>query len=101
MLHKKMMLALLLWLVCSANTLAADVQETPDGQKNMGSQKQAVPIDRIAVVVNDDVITVYELNARLSTVEQQLNKQGTPLPATDVLKKQILERMITDMLQSQ
>ncbi len=93
--HKNILLALLLWLACSAATLAAD------GQKVSNPQKQAVLIDRIAAVVNDDVITVYELNDKLNIVEQQLKKQGTPLPAMDELKKQILERMITDMLQSQ
>ena len=95
MLQKNITPALLLWLACSASVFAADVQ------KDTGSPKQAVLIDRIAAVVNDDVITAYELNDRLGTVEQQLKKQGTPLPATEVLKKQILERMITDMLQSQ
>ena len=64
-------------------------------------QKQVAVIDSVVAVVNDDVITRQELNERLRVVIGQLQKQGTPLPAPDVLERQILERMITDMLQAQ
>ena len=64
-------------------------------------QKQVAVIDSVVAVVNDDVITRQELNERLRVVIGQLQKQGTPLPAPDVLEKQMLERMITDMLQAQ
>lgn len=64
-------------------------------------QKQVAVIDSVVAVVNDDVITRQELNERLRVVIGQLQKQGTPLPAPEVLEKQILERMITDMLQAQ
>ena len=62
---------------------------------------QATPIDRITAVVNDDVITRHELDDRLGIVVRQLQKQGTPLPPVEVLEKQMLERMIVDMLQTQ
>jgi peptidyl-prolyl cis-trans isomerase SurA len=64
-------------------------------------QKQVAVIDSVVAVVNDDVITRHELDDRLRTVIRQLQKQGTPLPAPDALEKQILERMISDMLQVQ
>ena len=64
-------------------------------------QGQVAVIDSVVAVVNDDVITRQELNERLRVVIGQLQKQGTPLPAPDVLEKQMLERMITDMLQAQ
>ena len=95
MLYNKLIPVLLLWLAGSVSVLAADVQETA------GEKKPSVLIDRIATIINDDVITDYELNDRVSVVKQQLKIQGTPLPATDVLKKQILERMISDLLQVQ
>ena len=59
------------------------------------------PIDEIMVIVNDDVITRHELDTRMATVVGQLKKQGTPLPEAAVLNKQILERMIGDLLQQQ
>lgn len=64
-------------------------------------QKQVAVIDWVVAVVNNDVITRKELEERLLVAIQQLRKQGTPLPAPEVLEKQILERMITDLLQVQ
>jgi peptidyl-prolyl cis-trans isomerase SurA len=63
--------------------------------------KSIAPIDAILVVVNDDMITRNELDERTQIVVKQLKNQGTPLPSADVLSKQILERMIMDMVQIQ
>jgi peptidyl-prolyl cis-trans isomerase SurA len=71
------------------------VQPTPT------PQQQTAEIDSVAAVVNDDVITRYELEEHVREVVRQLQKQDTPLPAAEVLEKQILERMITDKLQQQ
>lgn len=64
-------------------------------------QKQVAVIDAVVAVVNDDVITRRELDDKLEAVVRQLQRQGTPLPDREVLEKQMLERMITDMLQAQ
>jgi peptidyl-prolyl cis-trans isomerase SurA len=69
-----------------------------------GSDVQAPavqPVDRIVAVVNNEVITQFELDDRMKGVLQQLKKQGTPLPPTDALEKQLLERMITEQVQLQ
>jgi peptidyl-prolyl cis-trans isomerase SurA len=60
-----------------------------------------VPVDRIVAVVNDDVITQNELNERITLVTRQLQRQGATLPPSDVLARQILERMINDRVQLQ
>jgi peptidyl-prolyl cis-trans isomerase SurA len=68
------------------------------------AQKARSPVelvDRIVAVVNSDVITSGELAERVKMVTQQLRQQGTPLPAADLLQKQVLERMIMDRLQLQ
>lgn len=62
---------------------------------------QPVEVDRIVAIVNDEVITLRELESRLAQVERQLRQQGTPLPASDVLERQLLERMIVDRVQLQ
>jgi len=62
---------------------------------------EPLPADRIVAVVNDDVITLFELRTRLDLALAQLNKQGTPLPPRDVLEKQMLERLIIDKVQLQ
>lgn len=60
-----------------------------------------VKLDRIVAVVDQTVITEQELESRIVTVTAQFKKQGTELPETSVLRKQILERLITDTLQIQ
>jgi peptidyl-prolyl cis-trans isomerase SurA len=99
---------------------AADVAADPAGSQlhlddKLGQQKSTAPaaapatvqtqgavqLDRIVAVVNDDVITQFELNDRMKRVMRQLQQQGTPLPPQDVLKKQLLERMISDRVQLQ
>ncbi len=58
-------------------------------------------INGIAVVVNDEVITRMEVEERINSIERSLKAQGTQLPARADLEKQILERMIIDLLQVQ
>lgn len=67
------------------NTLAADVTK----------------MDRIVAVVDQTVITEQELDSRIASLSAQLKKQGTELPEASILKKQILERLISDALQLQ
>jgi peptidyl-prolyl cis-trans isomerase SurA len=74
--------------------------QRPDPQQP-NAQEQVAVIDSVVAVVNDDVITRHELDDRVREVVRQLQKQDTPLPAADVLEKQILERMINDMLLAQ
>ncbi|MGB8516747.1 MAG: peptidylprolyl isomerase [Gallionella sp.] len=63
--------------------------------------QQSILIDSVLAVVNDDVITRRELDEKIRMTVSQLQKQGTPLPAADVLEKQMLERMINDLVQLQ
>src|SRR6185312_9790701 len=60
-----------------------------------------VPVDRIVAVVNDEVITQNDLNERVNLVIRQLQRQGGQIPPSDQLSRQILERMINDMVQLQ
>jgi peptidyl-prolyl cis-trans isomerase SurA len=58
-------------------------------------------MDRIVAIVDQAVVTEQELESRIATVTAQFKKQGTELPAEAILRKQILERLITDTLQLQ
>jgi peptidyl-prolyl cis-trans isomerase SurA len=62
---------------------------------------RVVPVDRIVAVVNDEVITQNDLSERVALVVRQLQRQGGQLPPQDALSRQILERMINDLLQVQ
>jgi peptidyl-prolyl cis-trans isomerase SurA len=73
------------------------------GQSERPAQAPAriVLADRIAAVVNKEVITVKELESRTQRIAAQLRRQGAPLPPEEVLQRQVLERMITDLVQVQ
>lgn len=67
----------------------------------IAQSRQPIAVDRVVAVVNDEAITLNELRERFATVTRQLRSRGTPLPATEVLEKQLLERLIVDRLQMQ
>ncbi len=54
-----------------------------------------VSLDRVVAVVNSEVVTRLDLDEQVKVATQQLNRQGTPLPARDVLERQLLERLVT------
>lgn len=64
-------------------------------------QRTVSDIDRIVVIVNDDVITDSELNQRLRETKKQLELEKISAPPDAVLKKQLLERMVLERLQIQ
>lgn len=52
--------------------------------------------DRIAAVVNTDVITEYELQNRVRQAATNLRQQNITLPPMPELRRQVLERMISE-----
>ncbi len=58
-------------------------------------------IDRILVIVNDDVITETELANRLLETKKQLDLEKIKTPPDDILRKQLLDRMVLERLQLQ
>ncbi len=61
-----------------------------------------VLIDRIAVVVDQDVIMQSEIDERIRAIKAQFAAQpNTRVPADDVLQNQVIERLIIENLQLQ
>src|SRR6266566_8306096 len=58
-------------------------------------------LDRMVAVVNDDVITETELATHLDQTKRQLAVEKIAVPPDDVLRKQLLERLVLDRLQLQ
>jgi peptidyl-prolyl cis-trans isomerase SurA len=58
-------------------------------------------IDRILVVVNDDIITAREVDNRVAAVRKRLVERKVALPPPDVLQRQVMERMVVERLQLQ
>lgn len=59
------------------------------------------PLDRIVATVNDEIILQSELNDALNSVQQQYAGHTDQLPPLDVLKQQVLNRLILMHLQTQ
>ncbi len=66
-----------------------------------GAPAQAQELDKIVAIVNDDVIMRTELEDRVRTIKNQLREQGTEMPPTSVLERQVLDRLILVKLQVQ
>jgi peptidyl-prolyl cis-trans isomerase SurA len=94
---------LLAALLAAAPALATAQQ--PPASRLDTTVPRAVPrvltVDRIIAVVNDEVLTQNDLNERIALVKRQLAGQNVQLPPADVLSKQLLERMINDLVQVQ
>jgi peptidyl-prolyl cis-trans isomerase SurA len=91
----------ILSLILGLAALAAAAQQPRLETALAAPNTRIVPVDRIVAVVNDEVITQNDLNERVNLVIRQLQRQGGQIPPSDQLSRQILERMINDMVQLQ
>ncbi|TCS37182.1 peptidylprolyl isomerase [Reinekea marinisedimentorum] len=66
-----------------------------------GALAVAKPLDRIIVVVNDDIVTQQELDQRTAYIKDQYKAAARRMPADDVLQQQILDALILESLQMQ
>ncbi len=56
-------------------------------------------LDKVAAVVNDDVIMASELQEQVAIIYQRISASGTQPPPQEVLIPQVLEKLIQDRLQ--
>jgi peptidyl-prolyl cis-trans isomerase SurA len=93
----KQIFALFLLTIVSAVPSLAQAQLLSPQDAGSGLQ----PIDRIVAVVEDDVILQSELNDAVAAIQQQYASQPGQLPPIDVLRRQVLDRLILMKLQLQ
>jgi len=67
----------------------------------MANVAWAEPLDKIIAVVNNEVLLESELDSMEQTVRQQLRQRDAAVPPSDVLRKQVLERLIVQRVQIQ
>jgi peptidyl-prolyl cis-trans isomerase SurA len=84
----------LLFAVLALASTVATAQNSPPAAAK--PPVRAIPLDRVIAVVNDEAITQYELDDARNVVVRQLQQQKVQQPPSDVLDKQVLERLITD-----
>ena len=64
-----------------------------------GLAQPAQSADFVVAVVNSEPITNSEVRAAMLRVAEQFKAQGQPVPATEELRKGVLERLISDRAQ--
>ncbi|GAD78742.1 peptidylprolyl isomerase SurA [Vibrio ezurae] len=80
----KRLIASMILILIPAMTLAAPVE-----------------LDRVVVIVNDGVILQSDIDSAMKTVKLNVHDNKQALPGTDVLKEQVIDKLIMDKLQSQ
>jgi peptidyl-prolyl cis-trans isomerase SurA len=93
----KQIFAMFLLTIVMAIPSLAQAQLLAPQDSNSGQQ----PIDRIVAVVEDQVILQSELNDAVAAIQQQYASQPGQLPPIDVLRRQVLDRLILMKLQLQ
>ena len=58
-------------------------------------------LDRVSVLVDDDVILFSEIERRVNAVRQQIQASGQAVPDEKSLRKQVLERLVMESIQMQ
>jgi peptidyl-prolyl cis-trans isomerase SurA len=79
-------------------TSGAAAQTVPSKAAAAGAERDA---DTIIAVVNKEVITRRELDARVRLAKRDLTGQRMQLPPDNVLEPQVLQRLITEKLELQ
>jgi peptidyl-prolyl cis-trans isomerase SurA len=62
---------------------------------------KGVLLDRVAAVVNDGVVLDSELEDQIAIVSERLRAQKLELPPQNVLRQQVLERLVLQEIQAQ
>lgn len=64
-------------------------------------QAQVVPLDRVAAIVDNDVVMASQVEQRMHSVRLQLQERGTSAPPDSVLREQVIERLVLESIQLQ
>jgi peptidyl-prolyl cis-trans isomerase SurA len=60
-----------------------------------------VALDRVVAIVNEGIVLQSQLDAQTAMIEDRLRGQNTQLPPADVIRKQVLDRLILQEIQVQ
>jgi len=82
-------------------TLAWSLTTTLTFAQTRDLSSSGVLIDRIAAVVNDGVVLASQLDEQTDEITVRLREQKTELPPRNVLRRQILERLVVEEIQNQ
>jgi len=86
------------WLVLAVSAFA--VQNNAWGQtRELATQGEL--LDRVVAIVNDGVVLNSDLDAQVGAVTERLRQQKLELPPQNVLRQQVLDRLVLQEIQLQ
>ena len=62
---------------------------------------RGVSLDRVVAVVNDGIVLQSSLDRQVQVVSERLQQAGQQMPPRDILRQQVLERLIVQEIQMQ
>ena len=87
-----------MWMVLGLATLA--VQGSARAQtRELATQGEL--LDRVVAIVNDGVVLNSDLDAQVDIVSERLRQQKLELPPQNVLRQQVLERLVLQEIEMQ
>lgn len=90
--------SLLLVVLGAAAPVAAQPTAPSQAQQPAGGASSQQVVDGIAAVVNKHVITLRQVQVEALAAEAQLKHQNIAVPDSQTLRRQVLQRMITEEL---
>jgi peptidyl-prolyl cis-trans isomerase SurA len=81
--------------------LSALLSALPLWAQGLKTDSPSTAVDYIAAVVNSEPVTDSEVRARMARVLQQIKQQGNATPPAAEIRKQVLERLISEKAQLQ
>jgi peptidyl-prolyl cis-trans isomerase SurA len=81
--------------------LAATFIASAAGAQTREASSSGVLLDRVAATVNEGVVLSSELDEQLVVVGERMREQKLPLPPMNVLRQQVLDRLVLQELQMQ
>lgn len=83
-----------------AAVVAAALAGTAHGQSKELSSS-GVLLDRVAAVVNDGIVLRSDVEQQMQAISSRIQQQGQQLPPRNVLRQQVVERLVLQELQMQ
>ncbi|NVD05650.1 peptidylprolyl isomerase SurA [Vibrio sp. JPW-9-11-11] len=65
------------------------------------AQAEPVALDKVAVIVNSSVVLQSDIEASIKSLKANAKKSGQALPEEDILREQVVEKLIVDTIQQQ
>lgn len=63
--------------------------------------KDAILLDRVVAIVDDDIVMQSELDSRVRSVSNRLRSQGASLPSLSVMESRVLNQLLLESIQLQ